>query len=418
MTLNLHDGLQEAHQRTHALVADLSDEQMIGPLLEIVNPLRWEIGHMAWFHERWILRHARGRPPILAHGDRLYDSAAVAHDTRWDLPLPSKHDTLAYRDRVLEAILAGPPADSEEYFVRLALLHEDMHDEAITYTRHTLRYSAPAFFPSATPPAPMSEVSGDAYIPGGRYLLGSPRDAPFVFDNEKWRHEVEVAPFFMSRTATTNAEFAAFVGQGGYRRREFWSDAGWQWREQAGAQHPVYWRAAGGAFFRRVFDREVPLEPDLPVQHVNWYEADAYCRWAKRRLPAEAEWEMACCGDPAGGQRVYPWGDDPPTPERANLDWHYGGLLPVNALPAGDSAFGVRQMLGNTWEWTATVFGPYPGFSPDPYKEYSAPWFGDHMVLRGGNWTTRSRLIRGGYRNFYKPHRRDVWCGFRTCRAE
>src|SRR5262249_43013236 len=156
--------------------------------------------------------------------------------------------------------------------------------------------------------------------------------------------------------------------------------------------------------------------------HVNWYEAEAYCRLAKRRLPTEAEWEMAASGEPtadgrgvAEHKRRYPWGDEPPTPERANLDWRGGGCVSVNALPAGGSAFGVRQMIGNVWEWTATDFGPYQGFEPGPYKEYSAPWFGDHKVLRGGCWATRSRLVRNAYRNFYKPDRRDVWAGFRTC---
>jgi iron(II)-dependent oxidoreductase len=253
-------------------------------------------------------------------------------------------------------------------------------------------------------------------------MLGSDDDTGFVFDNEQRAHEVVVEPFSISRTAVTQAEFAEFVNDTGYRRRELWSDEGWRWRAGAGASHPVYWRSAGkDEWERRVFDQWVPLEPDLPVIHVNWYEAEAYCRWAKRRLPTEAEWEMAASCEPAadGGvaplKRKYPWGGEPPTPELTNLDWRGGGCVPVSALSAGDSAFGVRQMIGNVWEWTATDFGPYPGFSAGPYKEYSAPWFGDHKVLRGGCWATRSRLIRNNYRNFYKPDRRDVWAGFRTC---
>jgi len=156
--------------------------------------------------------------------------------------------------------------------------------------------------------------------------------------------------------------------------------------------------------------------------HVNWYEAEAYCRWANRRLPTEAEWEMAASCEPssndgvvANRKRVYPWGDEPPTTERANLDWFAMGCIEVDALASGDSAFGCRQMIGNTWEWTATNFGPYPGFGPGPYKEYSAPWFDDHKALRGGCWATRSGMIRNAYRNFYTPDRRDVWAGFRTC---
>ena len=165
-------------------------------------------------------------------------------------------------------------------------------------------------------------------------------------------------------------------------------------------------------WLRRAFDRWAPLEPNRAMLHVNWFEADAYCRWRGRRLPTEAEWEFA-----AGGleKTRFPWGEEPPTPARANLDWRGGGAVDADAWPEGDSSAGCRQLIGNVWEWTATVFGPYPGFVADPYKEYSQPWFGDHMVLRGGCWATRSRLIRNTWRNFYKPDRRDVWAGFRTC---
>ncbi len=185
----------------------------------------------------------------------------------------------------------------------------------------------------------------------------------------------------------------------------------------------MYWRREGNDWLRRNFDEWVALDERLPVIHVNWHEADAYCRWAGRRLPTEAEWEMAASAEPTGkwarscnsASVRYPWGDDLPTPERANLDWRAMGCIPVDALPAGDSAFGCRQMIGNVWEWTASDFNPYPGFVAGPYKEYSEPWFGDHKVLRGGCWVTRSRLIHNTYRNFYTPDRRDVWAGFRTC---
>ncbi|HXG65558.1 MAG TPA: selenoneine synthase SenA [Blastocatellia bacterium] len=444
--------LQEARRRTLELIADLNGEQLMGPRLRIVNPLRWEIGHVAWFQEYWALRHLRGQPPILSNGDALYDSARVAHDTRWDLPLPSRAETLAYMQQVLDRVAdqdrSRPCADAdgydEAYFLRLALFHECMHAEAITYTRQTLGYSAPRLYRdsgrtgwlwlwrgSEAPPqfyagGPSDEVkkkpdkgaaSGDCYVPGGAFLLGGADNVPFVFDNEEQAHEVEVKPFAIARTAVSNAEFAEFVGDGGYKRRELWSEEGWAWREQTGAEHPVYWQPQGGGrWLRRNFNEWVPLEARHPVLHVNWYEADAYCRWAGRRLPTEAEWEMAACYDPAAGRkRVYPWGDNPPTPDHANLDWLVMGCVPVDALPAGDSAYGCRQMIGNVWEWTASVFAPYPGFVPGPYKEYSAPWFGDHKVLRGGCWATRSSLIRGAYRNFYTPDRRDVWAGFRTC---
>jgi iron(II)-dependent oxidoreductase len=439
----LIDHLQEARARLLDLVADLDDGQMVGPRLAIVNPLRWEIAHVAFFQEFWLLRHLRGfdaiRPASHLDPDKLYDSARVAHDTRWDLPLPSKRETIAYMRQILDRVVeetmkgAGDLRDAggydEAYFLELALLHEDMHSEAITYTRQTLGVRSPGFSRNVrrrtAPPegGTTNARLGDAQIPGGGFMLGSEDDSGFVFDNEQWAHEVVVESFSISRTAVTQAEFAEFVDDAGYRRRELWSDEGWGWREIAGAAHPVYWRSEGdGQWERRVFDQWVLLEPDLPVIHVNWYEAEAYCRWAKRRLPTEAEWEMAASCEPAADgrgvasrKRKCPWGDEPPTPERANLDWRGGGGVPVNAAAAGDSAFGVRQMIGNVWEWTATDFGPYTGFAAGPYKEYSAPWFGDHKVLRGGCWVTRSRLIRNNYRNFYKPDRRDVWAGFRTC---
>ena len=418
--------LHEARARLLELIADLDDQQMIGPRLAIVNPLRWEIAHVAHFQEFWLLRHLRSHEPIQPapnlDSDKLYDSARVHHDTRWDLPLPSKQVTIDYTqrilDRVCEEVLKHPAKPDavgydDNYFLHLSLLHEDMHNEAITYTRQTLGYAAPFSGTSDGVKGRRGDgVKGDALISGGAFRLGSELDSGFVFDNELSAHEVTVAPFAISRAAVSNAEFLAVVEDGGSRRQEFWSDEGWRWRASVNDEHPVYWRQADGEWQRRVFDQWVSFEPTLPVLHVNWFEADAYCRWAGRRLPTEAEWDLAAAGI---GKRKFPWGDEAPTPERANLDWLAGGLLPVDALPAGDSEFGVRQMTGNVWEWTATDFAAFDGFAPGPYKEYSAPWFGDHKVLRGGCWATRSRLIRNGYRNFYKPDRRDVWAGFRTC---
>jgi len=437
----LIETLKETRARTLELVNDLNDEQLIGPRLQIVNPLQWEIGHLAWFQEFWVLRHLGGQPPILAHGDELYDSARVAHDTRWDLPLLGREETLSYLGRILESVInqAGDESglmDSEgydqDYFINLVLLHEQMHDEAITYTRQTLSYPAPAIarfneIHIAKQDAPISQtnndLTADAEISGGKFILGNDSELGFTFDNERLAHEVEIAPFAISKTTVSNGEFQHFVEDGGYGRSELWSADGWQWRTGVMAEHPVYWQQeANGRWLRRNFDRWVALDERLPVIHVNWYEVNAYCCWANRRLPTEAEWEMAASAAPSVNgvdmskhKRAFPWGNDSPTWKHANLDWRALGCVPVDALPAGDSAFGCRQMIGNVWEWTASDFQPYPGFVAGPYKEYSEPWFGNHKVLRGGCWVTRSRLIHNSYRNFYTPDRRDVWAGFRTC---
>lgn len=428
----LAEWVPDARERTFELVADLTDDQLLGPRLAIINPFLWEIGHVAWFQEKWVLRYVGRQEPIRQDGDALYDSAAIPHDTRWNLPLPSREETFSYmrevRDRVLEGLRRPAPADEKIYFVLLSVFHEDMHTEAFTYTRQTLGYPPPRVSPApaGAPTGRGGSLPGDADIPGGTFLLGARPEEPFVFDNEKWAHPVEVKPFAIARAPVTQAEFAAFVGDDGYRRRELWSEDGWGWRERGSAGHPVYWRrGSDGGWLRRHFDTWVPLEPDRPVINVNWYEAEAYCRWAGRRLPTEAEWEVAAAAE-AGQEsrglsprkRRFPWGDDPPRPERANLDWQAMGCLDVGFLPAGDSPFGCRQMIGNVWEWTSSDFLPYPGFVADPYKEYSAPWFGTRRVLRGGCWATRSRLLRSTWRNFYSPDRRDVWAGFRTCPVE
>lgn len=415
--------LHDARQHTLALVADLDDAQLEVPYLPTVNPLRWELGHVAFFYEAFVLRPLGHTTPLLAGADELYDSFQVEHADRWSLPLPSRRDTLAYMQRVLDAAaerLDGRTPDAAEtYLYLLAILHEDMHGEALVYMRQTLGYPAPALPASPLPPGG-GPLPGDVEIPGGTFYLGATPDQPFVFDNEKWAHPVRVAPFRIARAPVTNAEFAAFVEDGGYQQRRWWSYAGWVWKTKAGAQHPLYWRRDGQGWWRRHFDTWVPLETHAPVVHVTWYEAEAYCNWAGRRLPTEAEWELAAATAPSQGldgrKRRYPWGDALPTPAQANLDARSGGCLDVGALPAGDSGWGCRQMAGNVWEWTADAFYPFPGYVVDyPYREYSAPWFGYRKVLKGGSWATRSRLAYTTYRNFFPPARYDVPAGFRTC---
>ena len=377
---------------------------------------------MAWFQERWCLRqreHGSLGQPLLPQADALYDSTAVAHDVRWDLPLLPLHATLSYQDQVLDRVLErlqrDPDNSSLAYFVQLAVFHEDMHAEAFHYMRQTLAYAAPQLPPGSTwkeSGAP-GMTAGDASIPGGRRLLGARRGEGFVFDNEKWEHALEVPAFRIARCAVSNAEYARFVEDRGYARCEFWSESGWRWVQQNAAETPRYWRKRDALWQQRRFDAWGPLPMQEPVLHVNWHEAQAVCRYAGRRLPNEAEWETAASYADTAAKCRYPWGDHAPDNGRVNLE--AGAPAAVDAFEQGASAQGCLQLIGNVWEWTDSTFSPYPGFEPDPYKEYSQPWFGTHKVLRGGSFSTPARLIRNSWRNFYTPERYDIFAGFRTC---
>ena len=413
---SLSQQLRDARRRTRLVTCDLEGPQLFGPKLAIVNPVLWELGHVAWFQELWCLRMRSDESlseSVLEGADALYDSAKVAHDTRWDLPLPELSATLSYQDRVLDRVLARLEREPDNewflYFVQLALFHEDMHAEAFHYTRQTLGYSDPLDRDGAGKGA----LDGDVELRGGEFLLGATRNSGFHFDNEKWAHKVELRTFRIARAPVTNSQFLEFVRDEGYQRRELWSPEGWTWKDRAPA--PRYWVEHDGEWRERRFDKEVRLDGDLPVMHVNWHEANAYCRYAGRRLPSEAEWEVAAsfCGD---GRRRYPWGDSAVNAVPANLG--RSGRVPVGEFGQGDSLAGCRQMLGNVWEWTSSTFGPYPDFVRDPYAEYSEPWFGTHKVLRGGSFATPARLVSNTWRNFYTPDRGDVFAGFRTCAVE
>ncbi len=383
-TNTLKNWVIDARASTLALVSDLSDQQFRPPLLSTINPFLWEIGHAAYFQEYWVLRHAAGCAPLLPDSDALYDSAKIPHDSRWDLPLPPRRATIDYleavRDRVLNRIDNGDLGERDIYFILLSVFHEDMHDEAFTITRQTLGYPLPVN--AGNTDYSSGPLPGDVTVPGGTYPIGSTADTGFIFDNEKWAHTVETPAFQIARAPVTQSEYADFL-------------------EDTGVGHPGYWkRDQQGGWLRRHFDRWVPIEPHRPVANISWFEADAYCRWAGRRLPTEFEWEIAATGSNRSS---------------ANLDWRAGGCCDVASHPNGDSIYGCRQMIGNVWEWTSSDFLPYAGFSEDPYTGYSSPWFRTHKTLRGGAWSTRSRLIRTAYRNFYTPERRDIWAGFRTC---
>lgn len=411
--------VESAGARTLQVVEDLSDAELEVPPVPTVNPLRWEIGHVSFFYDAMVLSEL-GRPSlVMPTAVDLFDSFDVHHAERWGLVLPTREGTMDYRTRVRDALVerleSTDRSPRETYLYWLGALHEDMHGEAIAYTRQTLGYAAPAIT-EAPPVLDIQDIEGDVEIPACTHALGATRDAPFVFDNEKWAHDVEVEAFSISKTAVTNKAFRAFVDDGGYLERRLWSRQGWVWRKRSGRRHPRYWQRTADGWMERHFDRLVPLRDDAAVCYVSWFEAQAYCRWAGRRLPTEVEWEVAAVGTPDGNKRKFPWGDESPTAKHANLDAVHSHTVDVRAYPAGDSAFGCRQMLGNVWEWTDSAFYPFPGYIVDtPYREYSAPWFGYHKVLRGGGFGTRRRLARPGYRNFFLPDRDDVAAGFRTC---
>lgn len=356
----LSSDLVAARDHFARITAGLEGERLLGPKLAIVNPPLWEIGHAGWFQEHWCLRWPIGEnsatslaPSILPNADELYDSSNVAHDTRWDLPLPSLAATRAYLNQVLERTLqrlaCEPDNERLRYFVRLATLHEDMHAEALHYTHQTLGYPDPT-----AGVRPLQEIGQgsdpDLEFEGGMFRLGAEHDeGRFAFDNEKWAHDVELAPFAIAVRAVTNGEYVEYV-------------------KEAGAA-PRYWQKFDGVWHERRFDTMRRLDPDAPVRHVDWNEAQAYCRWAGRRLPTEAEWTRAA----------------------GEMHW------------------------GDVWEWTASTFAPFPGFSADPYADYSQPWFHTHKVLKGASFATPRRLVHPAFRNFFVAERADVFAGFRTC---
>lgn len=419
------DQLQEAHTRTLALIDGLTPEQLMGPLLAIVNPLRWEVGHAAYFYEYWILRQHLQEQSIRSDSDSLYDSITIAHDDRWDLPLPSMQDTHAYIETVLDRVkdcLSRGEDPKRDYLAQYAVFHHDMHNEAYTYTRQTLDYPTPDIGKPGYQILNAGGMSGDVHIPGGTFMLGATQQDGFVFDNEKWAHQVEVAAFSISRAAISNADYLKFVEAGGYAKKQYWDEDGWKWCEQSKLQHPLYWHQGSEGWLIKQFDQWKSLPMNAAIIHVCWFEAQAYCRWAGRRLPTEAEWEVAASAEPSedgkilsATKRYLPWGNTEPRPDQANLDGYALGTVDVAAHPSGDSAFGCRQMIGNVWEWTQDTFAPYPGFEPDMYQDYSQPLFGITKVLRGGAWPTRARMIRNTWRTYYGPDRNDVFAGFRTC---
>lgn len=366
--------LIEARRRTLALAdayaGGLGAEGQAIEYRETLNPPLWEWGHVAWFQEYWIGRnrerergtrcnpeHARG-PSLLDRADLLYDSSRVAHRSRWELPLPDPAGTRRYLAGTLAQtleLLARLPEDASDdalYFFRLVALHEEMHAEAACYMARALGVPVPAGVQQRP-----ARLEGERVIdmPAQTFRLGYGGPG-FAFDNELHAHDVRLDALRIDAQPVSWSRFLAFAEAGGYDHSKFWSDEGWAWlREHGRPRH-----------------QDANPDPRAAAVHVSAHEAEAWCRWAGRRLPTEAEWECAALTAPG-------------------FSW------------------------GQAWEWTASAFLPYPGFEPHPYRDYSQPWFGTRRVLRGACAATSPALAHPRYRNFFEPHRTDVFAGFRSC---
>ena len=408
--------LGEARERTLALVAPVSEEDMNRVHDPLMSPLVWDLGHIAAFEDLWLGMEVGGLPALRPELLSVYDATETPRAERGDIPylrLDEAFDYLAdVRERALRVL---DKADFDPFIWDMVIRHEQQHNETML---QTLKLAAPGVFAAPARPLPKRPpfyaAGRKARVDAGPFELGAPPGG-FAYDNERPRHEVDLPAFEIDVTPVTNGAFREFVDAGGYHRPQWWSDEGWLWRAEAGVERPLYWTDDGR---ERWFDSCEPIDPAAPVMHVSWYEADAYARSRGERLPTEAEWEKAAVYYPGSDlSRRYPWGDEPPTADRANLDQLAFRAASPGAFPAGSSPHGCVAMVGDVWEWTASPFTGYPGFEPYPYAEYSSIFFGnDYKVLRGGSWATRPRVATTTFRNWDYPIRRQIFCGFRCAR--
>ncbi|HEX5386544.1 MAG TPA: ergothioneine biosynthesis protein EgtB [Gemmatimonadales bacterium] len=419
--------LAPARAHTLELVAPLSTADLHEQHDPLMSPIIWDLGHIAHFEELWLTRNLDG-PIEFVEMPGLYNPFEHPRRERGTLALPGLAEVRrameAIRGRVLERLARadfsrGPALLTGGYVYRMVLQHEYQHCETILQTLQLKRGApyAPASrcrLPAGSPPAPEGAM---VRVPGGEIAIGTD-DHTAAYDNERPRHPVALEPYWMDVTPVTNGAYLAFIDAGGYRRREWWSDAGWRWLTGAAVSAPKHWESSHGEWTTRTMDLVRPLDPARPVCHVSYWEAEAYARFAGKRLPTESEWEAAAAWDPASGTvRPYPWGDEPPTPEHANLGQRAFDTAPVGAYPRGRSAVGCYGMLGDVWEWTSSDFTGYPGFASWPYREYSEVFFGgEYKVLRGGSWATQPGAVRNTFRNWDYPIRRQIFSGFRCAR--
>jgi len=414
----LADGLGRARGRTLSLV-NFDDDELRRQYHPLMSPLVWDLAHIGQQEELWLLRGGdTATPGLLDPGvEGLYDAFVHSRASRAELPLLTPAQAHGYlktvRDKVFDA-LDRLPDDDPGFEYALVISHENQHDETMLQALN-LRAGAPILGRGAALPPGRPGVAGTSVeIPGGPFVLGvDAATEPHSLDNERPAHVVEVPGFRIGRVPVTNAEWRQFVDDGGYREPRWWSERGWAHRTEAGLSAPQFWNESDGT--RTRFGHIEALPDDEPVQHVTYFEAQAYATWAGARLPTEAEWEKACAWDPrTETRRRYPWGPETPDPARANLGGEALRPAPVGAYPDGASAYGVEQLLGDVWEWTSSPLRPWPGFTPMLYERYSQPFFdGDYRVLRGGSWAVSADILRPSFRNWDHPIRRQIFAGVR-----
>jgi gamma-glutamyl hercynylcysteine S-oxide synthase len=416
--------LGETRDRTLALVAPISNQDLERVHSTLMSPLVWDLGHIAAFEDLWLV-HRFGERPLLRDGlADVYDAFETPREYRGELPFlrpPEAREYLAeVRARTLEVIAQRGVGDGTIH--ELVVRHEQQHNETMLQTlglAHLSDYRLPR--PAAdgqSSPDGLADATGLELIeiPAGPCTIGAPAGG-FAYDNERPRHRTDVRGYLIGRTPITNGTYLTFVEGGGYERREWWSDEGWAWKEEYDITRPASWTADLSAEWR--LSRLEPLDHHRPVVHVSWFEADAFARAHDARLPTELEWEKAATWDQEQARALrYPWGEDPPTPGlHTNVDQLGGGTARVGAHPAGASPSACLGMIGDVWEWTASDFRAYPGFVAYPYREYSEVFFGtDYKALRGGSWATRARVITPTFRNWDYPQRRQIFAGLRIAK--
>jgi iron(II)-dependent oxidoreductase len=419
--------LDEGRRWTRRLLDPLDDDAVHRQHDRIMSPLVWDLGHIGNFEELWLLRALGDRSHHDPALDRVYNPFDNPRWMRADLPLLARPDAHEYLTDIRADALAllrrteldpSVPLLADGFVYDMVIQHEAQHQETMLQALD-LRADAPPYplAGRAAPPGPPRAVDDTArvLVEGGPFLLGA--DGGAAYDNERPRHRVEVPSFAIDKYPVTARRYAQFVAAGGYTDARWWSARGREWRAESGHAWPQGWLPDGrGGWLVRRLHHVRPLDPREPVEHVSFFEAEAFAAWAGGRLPTEAEWEKAALHDPTTGRpRPWPWGSTPPTPAHANLDRRWFGPAPVGSFPASESAYGVEQLVGDCYEWTSSGFEPYPGYETFPYPEYSEVFFGgDYRVLRGASWATRTAVARPTFRNWDHPYRRQIFSGVRV----